>query len=141
MMDTHESFARQETVKRSSNRTFGLVLAAFFSVLAVLPALRGHAVPWWAAPVSALFLCAALLAPKLLGPLNQAWTLLGIALHKITNPIILGIFFYLVIAPFGYVLRLLGKDFLRLRRAPEAESYWIPRQPPGPAAASMSKQF
>lgn len=141
MMETHESLTREETVNRSSNRTFGMVLATFFCALAILPVLRGHALRLWAVPLSALFLCAAFLAPKLLGPLNQAWTLLGVALHKITNPIVLGIFFYFVFAPFGWVLRLLGKDFLRLRRAPDVESYWIPRQPPGPAPASMSKQF
>ena len=84
---------------------------------------------------------AAVLTPKVLGPLNQAWTALGIALHKISNPVILGIFFYLVFAPFGWVLRRMGKDFLRLRSAPETDSYWIPRQPPGPEPASMSNQF
>jgi Saxitoxin biosynthesis operon protein SxtJ len=138
---THESFRRPETVRRSSNRTFGLVFAAFFFLVASLPLLRGHAWRWWALPCSGVFLIAALLAPKVLGPLNQAWTALGIALHKITSPVILGTFFYLVFAPFGWLLRRMGKDFLQLRRAPDAASYWIPRQPPGPEPASMSKQF
>ena len=141
MTGAHEKFSREDTVRHSSNRTFGLVLAAFFFLVASLPLLRGHAWRLWPLPLSAAFLLAALLAPKVLGPLNQVWTALGIALHKITNPVILGIFFYLVFAPFGWVLRRMGKDFLRLRPAPEAESYWIPRQPPGPAPASMSKQF
>jgi hypothetical protein len=35
----------------------------------------------------------------------------------------------------------MGKDFLRLRPAPEASTYWIHRQPPGPARESMSRQF
>ena len=138
---SHESFRQPDTVRRSSNRTFGLVLAAFFFLVASLPLLRGRAWRWWALPVSMVFVVAAILAPKVLGPLNQVWTALGIALHKITNPVILGIFFYLVFAPFGWVLRRMGKDFLRLRRAPEAASYWIPRQPAGPAPASMSQQF
>jgi saxitoxin biosynthesis operon SxtJ-like protein len=141
MTQTHESFSRAESVRRSSNRTFGLVFAAFFSLVATLPLLRGRAGHWWALLCSAAFLIAAFLAPKVLGPLNQAWTALGIALHKITSPLILGIFFYLVFAPFGWVLRRMGKDFLRLRPAPESDSYWIPRQPPGPEPPSMSKQF
>jgi hypothetical protein len=138
---THESFSRPDTVRRSSNRTFGLVFAAFFFLVASLPLLRGHAWRWWALPCSAVFLFAAVLAPKVLGPLNQAWTALGMLLHKITNPVILGAFFYLVFAPFGWMLRRMGKDFLRLRPAPEAASYWIPRDLPGPEPASMSKQF
>jgi hypothetical protein len=39
------------------------------------------------------------------------------------------------------VLRALGKDLLRLKRDPKADSYWIAREPPGPAPGSMSKQF
>jgi hypothetical protein len=140
MTGTHESFSQPESVRQSSDRTFGLVFAALFLLIASLPLLRGHAFRWWALPWSALFLFAAMLAPKVLTPLNHAWTALGIALHKITNPVILGIFFYLVFAPFGWVLRRMGKDFLRLRPAPQADSYWIPR-PPGPEPASMSKQF
>jgi hypothetical protein len=59
----------------------------------------------------------------------------------VVNPIILGILFYLVFTPLGWVLRRMGKDFLRLRPAPEASTYWIPRLPPGPPPETMSRQF
>ena len=131
-MAAYEEFDRGEGVKPSSNRVFGLVLAAFFALAGFLPLLRGHAVRPWAALLSAIWLFAALAAPAALGPLNRVWTALGVLLHKVTNPIILGVFFYLIFTPFGALLRLLGKDFLRLKRLPEAESYWILRQPPGP---------
>jgi hypothetical protein len=131
----------QETVKQSSNRTFGLVFAVFFALVAILPLLRGHEVRRWALPVSALFLLAALAAPKILTPLNRAWTALGTLLHAVVNPLVLGVLFYLVFTPFGWVLRRRGKDFLRLRPAPGAPTYWIARQPPGPPPASMSRQF
>jgi hypothetical protein len=39
------------------------------------------------------------------------------------------------------LLRALGKDLLRLKREPDARTYWIAREPPGPAPGSMSKQF
>src|SRR5580693_4769979 len=89
-MTAHESFNRPEMVRQSSNRTFGLVFAALFFLVASLPLLRGHAWRWWALPCSGVFLIAAFLAPKLLGPLNESWTALGILLNKITNPIVLG---------------------------------------------------
>jgi hypothetical protein len=132
---------QEEAVKPSSNRTFGLVFAAFFALIALLPMLRGHAVRRWALPLSALFLLAGLAAPKILAPLNRTWTALGTLLHAIVNPLVLGVLFYLVFTPFGWVLRRMGKDFLRLRPAPGAASYWIPRQPPGPPPESMSRQF
>jgi hypothetical protein len=39
------------------------------------------------------------------------------------------------------ILRLLGKDLLRLRRDPGAPTYWIERNPPGPEPESMANQF
>jgi hypothetical protein len=53
----------------------------------------------------------------------------------------LGAFFFLVFAPVGWVMRLAGKDFLRLKLSPGADSYWIPRDPPGPEPESIAKQF
>jgi hypothetical protein len=140
-MAAYENFNREDAVQSSSNRTFGLVLGLFFAVICVLPLLRGHAVRWWPLPLSGFFLIAAVSAPAILTPLNRVWTGVGMLLHKITNPIILGVLFYGVFAPFGAVLRLLGKDLLRLKQVPGAGSYWIMRQPPGPAPESLSNQF
>ncbi len=140
-MAAYEDFHRDENVNPSSNRTFGMVLAAFFALIGVLPLLRGHPLRIWALPLSGMFLLAALVAPAVLAPLNRVWTALGLLLHKITNPIILGVFFYLVFTPFGSLLRLFGKDFLRLKWVPDTESYWIVRQPPGPPPESIANQF
>jgi Saxitoxin biosynthesis operon protein SxtJ len=141
MTGAFENFERAETVNRSSNRTFGLVFAAFFALIAFGPLLRSHAVRWWAADLALLFLATAFVAPCVLAPLNRGWTALGAMLHRITNPIVLGAFFYVGFAPFGWVLRRMGYDFLRLKRDPEASSYWLPRQPPGPAPESMTNQY
>ena len=131
----------EEGVKQSSNRTFGIVFAVFFSLVAVLPLIRHHVVRTWALPLVAIFLLAALAAPRLLTPLNRSWTALGTLLHAVVNPLVLGILFYFVFTPFGWMLRRMGKDFLRLRPAPGAPTYWIPRRPPGPSPESMSRQF
>jgi len=140
-MAAYEDFHREDKVTPSSNRTFGMVVAAFFALIGVLPLLRGHPLRLWALPLSAIFLLAAVVAPASLAPLNRIWTALGALLHNLTNPIILGIFFYLVFTPFGSVMRLFGKDFLRLKLDPDAESYWIVRQPPGPPPGSIANQF
>jgi hypothetical protein len=49
--------------------------------------------------------------------------------------------FFAAVVPTGFVVRLLGKDPLRLRRQSDANSYWIERRPPGPARESMKDQF
>ena len=45
------------------------------------------------------------------------------------------------VLPTGLVMRAMGKDLLRLKRQPDAESYWIVRAPPGPAPDTMKDQF
>jgi hypothetical protein len=91
--------------------------------------------------VSASFFACAFFVPNLLKPLNLLWFNLGLALHHIINPIVMAVMFYGAILPMALLLRLLGKDLLRLKWEPESTSYWIPREPPAPAPGSMSKQF
>jgi hypothetical protein len=124
-----------------SNRNFGFVFTAFFAVVGLAPVPAGNTARPVALVAAALFLLAALLAPSILGSLNRLWTRLGMGLHRFTSPVALWALLYLVITPIGLVLRLSGKDILRLRWEPSAESYWIPRDPPGPAAETMRNQF
>jgi hypothetical protein len=91
--------------------------------------------------VAAAFAILALLWPALLAPLNKLWLKLGLLLFKVVNPIVLGLLFYVIVAPIGLLMRALSKDPLRLRREPEALSYWIVRSPPGPEPDSMKNQF
>jgi hypothetical protein len=79
--------------------------------------------------------------PRILRPLNRIWLKIGLLLNKVVSPIVLGIVFFGVLTPLGAVLRMRGKDPLRLRFEKDAPSYWIMRQPPGPAPRSMTRQF
>jgi O-antigen/teichoic acid export membrane protein len=137
----HENYDRDEKIDGSSNRSFGLVFAAFFGLVGLLPLILGRAPRIWAFLPGALFLLAALFFPSVLGPLNRAWMRLGLLLHRVVSPIVLGIMFYLVITPMGLLMRAMGKDFLRLRPDPAAASYWIDRRPPGPAPEAFKDQF
>lgn len=124
-----------------SNRTFGVVFAAVFGIIAIWPVLSGGWPRWWASAIAGIFLAGALVAPRFLAPLNRAWFHFGLVLHRVINPIVMGIIYYGTVVPIGLILRLRGKDLLRLRRDPDAKSYWIARDPPGPARGSMTKQF
>lgn len=161
----HETFSRHEAPQAASDREFGLVFSAFFLLLAGLdyfsklppflrftlpgdcPFLSAH--PEWAAHALALlfaaaslvFLLFALVFPKALSPLNWVWTRFGLLLHRIVSPLVLGLLFFLVITPFGVLMRLFGGDPLRLRLDPKLPSYWIERNPPGPAPGSLKDQF
>jgi hypothetical protein len=138
---THEDFSRKEDIKPSSDRNFGLVIATVFLLIALWPLIRAEPVRWWALAVAAVFAALALLWTAALAPLNKCWTKLGVLLYRFVSPIVLGLLFYVIVTPVALLMRLLGKDPLRLRREPDAVSYWIDRMPPGPAPESMKNQF
>jgi predicted membrane metal-binding protein len=140
-LTTHERLVHEEAVRGSSDRAFGLVFAAVFAIVGAWPLLRGRPVRWWAVGVALVFLVAALAAPRMLAPLNRLWLKLGLLLHRIVNPVVMGFVFFSTVTPIAIVLRLRGKDLLRLRRDPAASTYWIERRPPGPAPATMTRQF
>lgn len=137
----HEDLTRDQHVEGSSDRSFGLVFAAAFLVIAGIPLFHGEAIRWWAVGMAAVFALVALIRPALLAGLNRLWIKLGILLGKVVSPIALSILFYVVVTPIGVIMRLTGKDPLRLKFEPDAESYWIPREPPGPPPGSMNNQF
>ena len=96
---------------------------------------------WWALAFGLLFGAAALVAPDTLARLNRMWFRFGLALHWIVNPIVMALLYYLAVVPMGLIVRLKGSDLLRLKHDRLAASYWVRREPPGPAPTSMTKQF
>src|SRR5262249_51324530 len=138
---THESFERDEEIVAGSDRSFGLVMAGAFAVVTALNAWHAGRIWPWTAAVALAFLIAALLRPSILHPLNLIWLKFGLLLHRIVNPVIMALLFYGTVLPTGLVMRAMGKDLLRLKRDPGADSYWIVRAPPGPAPETMKDQF
>jgi len=141
-VQTHEDFSRAgHQASKSTNREFGFVMSAACAVVALWPLRTGQPLRLYWLVAGGIFLVLAATRPALLEPLNRAWTALGRLLGLITTPIVVGILFFLAFTPFGIVRRRIGKDTLRLRRDPQAKSYWIERNPPGPEPQSMSRQF
>jgi hypothetical protein len=138
---THESFARDEDVRASSERGFGLVFAAVFTLAGLLPLWRAAPPRWWSLAVAAVFAALALLWPHALAPLNYLWFKFGLLLHAVVNPVVMAFLFFTTVTPIALIMRLAGKDPLRLRFDPDAPTYWINREPPGPAPDSMPRQF
>src|SRR5262249_16975500 len=138
---SHELRGREEVVQASSDRGFGYVFAGFSALVAALSFYQGGTRwPYWLA-AAVMFALVAFYRPSLLAPLNRLWTKLGLVLFAVVSPLVLGIVYYGCITPVGWLMRLSGKDPLRLRFEPERKSYWVARQPPGPAPDSLLNQF
>ena len=137
----HQAGAVATVPAGGSDKAFGIVFCVVFLLVALYPLVGGSPIRLWSLGVAALFLAAAFLAPRLLAPLNVIWTKFGLLLHRIVSPIALLIVFCLAVIPTGLLIRLRGKDLLRLRLEPDAKTYWIERDPPGRADQQMKKQF
>jgi len=126
-------------VELPSNRKFG-----FFFTFVFLAA--GSFFYFTAATVAAFilfflsgsFLAATLLKADILLPLNKLWMRFGLLLGMIVSPIVLGLIFFGLFTPIALVMRLAGRDELRLRFRKKS-SHWIAREPvPG---ESFKHQF
>ncbi|HTC24745.1 MAG TPA: SxtJ family membrane protein, partial [Gemmatimonadales bacterium] len=139
MAELHENFIREEDTPPGSDRALGLVLGGALGLIGLLPLLRGHGARWWALGLAGAFFLASATRPVILGPLNRLWHRLGLLLHSVVSPVVLGLLFFTTVTPIGLLMRGLGRDLLRLRFEPDAPTYWIERRPPGPAPDSMPR--
>ena len=126
-----------DDVKISSNRSFGIVFFVVFLLIALYPLTYGGEIRTWSLIISLIFLILGLLNSKILAPLNKIWFKFGILLGKIVSPLIMGIIFFLVVTPIGFIMRLLGKDVLNLKYN-KNKSYWIEKNGP---KSKMKNQF
>jgi hypothetical protein len=114
--------------------TVAAVLAAWLfvrvSAFAALPAL--------AVAVSAAL--AAMVRANLLRPFNRAWAFLGHLLGAFMSPIVMGVLFFGVITPIALLMRVAGRDELRLRIV-TGPTCWRDRNPPGPPAETLRRQY
>jgi hypothetical protein len=138
---THEAIHRDEKVVAGSDRSFGVVMAVALAAVTLMNAWHSGRLWPWSGGLAALFLAAGLFRPSILKPLNLIWLRFGLLLHRVVNPIVMALLFYGTVLPTGLVMRMMGRDLLRLKRQPDADTYWIVRQPPGPLPETMKDLF
>ena len=76
--------------------------------------------------ISLTFFLVTLLKPNWLYPLNKTWMALGFILSLIMSPIVMGIIFFGVFTPTSIIMRLFGRDELRIR-GKKRLSFWKER--------------
>jgi hypothetical protein len=138
----HENLDLKPEVTVSSDRTFGLVWAVFLSLDGVAPLRHAGGVRIWALVAAGLLFGISLSFPKALHIPNLLWAKIALRLHRVINPIVMGLVFYGCFVPVGLWNRIRRKDPLHLRLDGAASTYWIGREPPNArASTSMNNQF
>jgi len=111
-------------IKIGSNRSFGIVFFVVFILIGFYPLLNDGNLNIISILIGIIFLILGVLNSRFLTPLNKIWFKFGIFLGQIISPIVMGIIFFLVVTPIAFIMRVLGKDVLKLKKKTD-NSYWI----------------
>ena len=125
-------------VKASTNRSFGLVFFFVFLIISLWPLLNEDPLRIWSIVIAIIFLILGLINSKLLTPLNILWSKFGMFLGSIVSPFVMGIVFFLVITPTGFIMKMMNRDLLNSKYDNKKKSYWINRIK---TKSSMKQQF
>jgi len=108
-------------------RDFGLIMAGMLILMFgfVLPWIFSYSMPYWPFIAAVVFAVTALVRPVLLGPVNSVWLKISDVLGWINTRLVMGVMFFLLIAPIGLIMRLFGKDTLGNKLSEEQTSYRI----------------
>ena len=128
----------KSNIKISSNRNFGLVFFFIFLIVSIWPLIHDESPRIWSAIISLTFLILVMTRSKLLTPLNLLWAKFGIILGSIIAPIVMGVVFFLVVTPIGFIMKITGKDLLNTKYDKKKKTYWIKREK---LTGTMKRQF
>ena len=122
---------------KNTEKSFGILFFIVFVVISFYPILSGGQIRLLFLIPAIIFLILAFLKPVVLRPLNIAWIKLGEILGRVIAPIVMFLLFFLILTPIGLLVRLFGKDLLKIKFS-KNNSYWIKREK---SIGTMKKQF
>ena len=128
----------EKNIITPSEKSFGVVFAIVFLIVALFPLTNSEDIRLWAIIISAIFLLLSFVAPKLLSLPNKLWFKFGLLLGSIIAPVVMALVYIATVIPTGLIMRLLGKDLLKQKLDKNAKSYWIKRSEP---MGTMKNQF
>ena len=123
----------------AEGRKFGLTVGLAF--LAIAAVLYWRDKPTGAVVTAALggaLVLAALVVPTMLGPVERAWMGLALLISKVTTPIFMGIVYFLLITPTGWLRGRKGRSPIKRGRG---ASSWQPRTRDAAPDKQMERQF
>ena len=117
-------------IELPSNKKFGFFFTLIFAAAAAY-FYNSENMTWSFVfvAVSFIFLVITMIRDALLLPLNKLWMRFGFLLGMIISPLVLGVIFFGLFTPIAMLMRLSGRDELRLKLSNKS-SHWISRSEP-----------
>ena len=116
-----------DKIKLGSNRSFGILFFVLFLIIALYPLINNNDLRIWSLLISLVFLILGIINSRILTPLHILWIKFGIFLGKIVSPLIIGLIFFIIVTPIGFIMRAMGKDLLNLKFN-KNKTYWIEKK-------------
>jgi hypothetical protein len=122
----------------ADGRKFAFPVGTAFFVLAAILWWRDHETPMrvMLGLGTTLYVLGALIPGKL-GPIYRGWMGIALAISKVTTPIFMGIVYFLVLTPTGFVMKLLGRH--PMEHELEGEGFWKSME--GRSHRDLRRQF
>ena len=121
-------------------KSFGITIGIILLILSGLLMYYSYEYYNFIAILASAFIGIGLLLPILLKPIYLVWMVFAAILGWIMTRIILSLVFYLLITPIDLLTRLIGEDFLALKKI-ESNSYWNYRDSSKELNQNYEKQF
>lgn len=115
----------------------GLAVALVFGL--VFPLLRESALPIWPWGVAGLLWLSAMSYPRVLAPLQWITHFIGSRAIGLVNWFVLGVFYYLILVPYGLVLRATGQISIKKGFNRNVDSYRV--ESTGKTPVDLEKPF
>ena len=128
-------------VQLPTNRKFGFFFTAVFALAGGYFVNKDSVVvAYTLLALAAAFFLVTMIKADFLLPLNKLWMHFGLLLGKIVSPIVLGVIFFGLFTPIALVMRIAGRDELRLK-VKKSSSFWKTREGNSVSSIRFENQF
>ena len=121
-------------------RSFGITIGIILFIISGLLMYYNKEIYQVIGIIALTFIGLGLIIPVVLKPFYFVWMTFAAILGWIMTRVILSLVFYLIITPIGLLARLLGEDFLALKKT-ESDSHWNYRDSTKELNQDYEKQF
>ena len=134
-----------EELKNISNsnkdiKSFGITIGVILFIISAFLMYYNKEAYQLIAIIASIFVLLGVILPILLKPIYFVWMIFAAILGWVMTRVILSVVFYLIITPIGLITKLIGEDFLSLRKV-ESDSYWNFRDSSEELNQNYEKQF
>jgi hypothetical protein len=126
---------------KTTLRKFGFTVGTVLLLVGIVLFLIGKSSSVVFGGIGVLLILFGLILPNILKPLNKIWMTLAVILGWFMSRVILFILYYVIITPIGIFLKLIGKDFLKLKIDKSSKSYWETREKKIAEQIDYERQF